>query len=441
MIKAFKWLVRNLSALALALVLAVAVWVSAVTGADPDEVRPYLRAIPLEVVGQDPGLVVIGTIPDNVSVTLRAPRSVWDKISSADNPVRAYIDLSGLSAGEHNLEVQVQIRVGPVQVVSIFPQSVSLNLQTLASKTFPISLSIRGEVPIGFQAGTPEMSETQVTLSGPSSLIAEVKHVQVELPIAGLRQDVQTSLPLHVLDANGVAISGLTLAPESVQVHVPITQQGGYRDIAVKVVVRGQVAGGYRLTNISVFPPILTVYSKEPTRVNELPGFVETEPLNLDGSSQDTDTHLGLHLPDGISVVGDQTVQVRVGIAAIEGSLSLNNMKMETMGLADGLDATISPETVDVILTGPLPLLDKLSAGDVKIVVDLTGLQAGAHQLTPQAQIIINDVQVQSINPATIEVTISPNGKLTATPTATPSGIPTGTPTVKPLSSLLRSSF
>jgi YbbR domain-containing protein len=416
----FLWLVRNLSALGLALVLAIAVWVSAVTGADPDEVRPYPRSIPLEIVGQDPGLVVINSVPESINLTLRAPRSVWDKLSTAANPVRAVVDFAGLSAGEHNLEVQVQVRVGPVQVISITPQTVSVNLQPLTTKIFPINLSIRGEVAIGYQTGAPEMDVTQIVLSGPSSLIAEVKHVQADLIIAGLRQDVQTSLPLHAVNAGGGTIAGLALNPENVQIHLPITQQGGYRDIAVKVVVHGQVAGGYRLTNISVFPPILTVYSKQPSLVNELPGYVETEPLNLDGSSQDTDTHLGLNLPPGVSAVGEQTVQVRVGIAAIEGSLSLNDMKLEVIGMADGLSALISPETVDVILTGPLPLLDKLSAGDVKIVVDLTGLDAGVHQLTPQAQIIINDVRVQSINPATVEVTISPGGKPTETPTVTP---------------------
>lgn len=434
MIKTLKWLVRNLSALALALVLAIAVWVSAVTGADPDEVRPYPNPIPLKINGQDPGLVIIGAVPESINVTLRAPRSVWDKLTTADNPISAVIDLSGLSAGEHTVEVQIQeIRVAPARVISISPQSVQLNLQTLAAKTFPISLAIRGEVAVGFKAGAPEMDINEISLSGPAPLIAAVKRVQADLSIAGLRQDVQASFPLHVLDASGAVIDGLTFNPPNVQVHIPIILQGGYRAIAVKVVVHGQVAGGYRLTNISVFPPILTVYSKEPALVNELPGFVETEPLNLDGSSQDSDTHLSLHLPEGISVVGDQTVQVRVGIAAIEGSLSLNNMKVEVIGLGEDLGALISPETVDVILTGPLPLLDKLSAGDVKIVVDLTGLQAGVHQLKPQAVIIINDVQVQSINPATIEVTIFSNGK--------PTGTPTATPTAKPISSLLQSSF
>lgn len=416
----FKWLLRNLSAFVLALVLAVAVWVSAVTGADPDEVRFYPRAIPLEIVGQDPGLVIVGTVPETIGLTLRAPRSVWDQLTTTDDAIRAVVDLSGLSAGEHNLEVQVQIRIAPVQVISVSPQTTHIDLQTLATKVFPINMSIRGEVAVGFETGIAEMDTSQVVLSGPASLIEAVRRVQVDLTIAGLRQDVQTSLPLRALNASGETIAGLTLNPESIRIHLPITQQGGYRDIAVKVVVRGQVASGYRLTNISVFPPVLTVYSRQPSLVGDLPGYVETEPLNLDGSSQDTDTSLGLNLPDGVSVVGEQTVQVQVGIAAIEGSLSLNNMRVEVIGLGGGLDAQISPQTVDVILTGPLPLLDKLSAGDVKIIVDLTGLDVGTHQLTPQAQIIINDVQIQSINPATIEVTISLTGRPPGTATVQP---------------------
>jgi YbbR domain-containing protein len=105
------------------------------------------------------------------------------------------------------------------------------------------------------------------------------------------------------------------------------------------VVVRGQVASGYRLTNISVNPPAITVFSGDPTLVSALPGFVETEPLNLNDASQDIELRLALNLPAGISVVGEQTVLVQVGIDAIEGSLSLNNMPVTVIGLAEGLSA------------------------------------------------------------------------------------------------------
>ncbi len=414
------WFFRNLRTLLLAFILALGVWVSAVTSADPDEVRVYPQPVLLEIIGQDPGLVIVGNVPNLVNVTLRAPRSSWDKLTASKDQVRAVLDLSGLGAGEHTLEIQPQVIVRPVRVISISPQKLTLFLEPLATKTLPIQLEVRGEPAIGYQAGTAKLDPGQIILSGPQPQIERVARAQVELSIAGVRQDIQSTLPVRIVDANGKVIDGLTVNPETVLVNLPITQQGGYRDIAVKVAVRGQVAGGYRLTNISVYPPVLTVFSENPLIVNDLPGFVETEPLNLNGESQNVDTRLKLALPPGVSVVGEQTVQVQVGIAAIEGSLSLSGIHIEVIGLAPGMEAHISPSTVDVILTGPLPVLDKLTPGDVKFVVDLTGLDRGTHQATPQPEILIADIRVQSLNPGTIEVTIGPGQTSTPNPSLTP---------------------
>ncbi len=400
------WLISNLKTFLLACIMAIAVWVSAVTAADPDEVRVFPRTIPLEVLGQDPRLVIVGSLPERVNVTLRAPRSTWEQLTSTDGQVRAFLDLSGLEAGEHNLEVKLQVITQPVRVISMTPQTLDVNLELLATKVLPIQLSIRGEPAVGYEAGSVHISPPEVTISGSQSRVEQVIDVRSDLSIAGVRQDVQNTLTLRLLDATGLSVNGLTVRPESAQVFIPITQQGGYRDIAVKVNVRGQVAAGYRLTTVSVFPPVLTVYSQNPALVKDLPGFVETEPLNLNGASQDIDTRLPLVLPRGVSIVGEQTVQVQVGIDTIEGSLSLNDVVITVVGLTPGLEAVISPDRLDVILTGPLPLLDKLTAGDVRFFVDLTGLPIGAHQVVPQAEIFITDIEVQSLNPATVEVII-----------------------------------
>ena len=426
------WFFRNLRLLLIAVLLALSVWVSAVTSADPDEVHNYIHPVQLEIIGQDPSLVIVGSLPTQVSISLRAPRSIWTLLDSSDGQVRAILDLSGLQTGEHTVKIQPQVKTQPVRVVSVSPERLKFKLEPLETVTLPIQLSLRGEPAVGYEAGIPKLDATQAIISGPESQIKQVERVQVDLSIAGVRQDIQTNQALRILDINGKVVTGLTFLPENIQIALPITQQGGYRDIAVKVNVRGQQAGGYRVTNISVFPPILTVYSKNPAIVNDLPGYVETEPLNLNGESQNVDTHLNLNLPSGVTIVGEQTVQVQVGIAAIEGSLSLNGIPVEIMGLGPNLAVQISPGLVDVILTGPLPLLDKLTPGDIKFVVDLTGLTSGTHQATPQALILIADIRVQSINPGTIEVSIIPGVYGSPTVTSIPALTPILTPTLTP---------
>jgi hypothetical protein len=59
-------------------------------------------------------------------------------------------------------------------------------------------------------------------------------------------------------------------------------------------------------------------------------------------------------------------------------------------------------------------MLDTLTHQDVLITVDAKGLSEGTHQLTPTVQILISNLQVESILPGTVEVTLAPN------PTPTP---------------------
>ena len=407
---------QNLRTFIWAFLLALTVWVSAVTSADPDQVRTYPEAVPLELVGQSPDLVLLGTLPKSVEVTLRAPRSVWDKILVHPKPVRAFLDLSSLDAGQHLAKVQVQVLEWPVKVVSVTPPVIMLNLERLATRTLNLEPVLVGQLPIGFQTGELELELKQVTISGPESVVEKAAHAQVEILLSGQRDDISGVFPVQVVDSNMNLLTDLTLNPESVQATLPIVQQGGYRDMAVKVIVRGQPANGYRLASITSLPSVVTVFSTDQALVNALPGFVETQPLDLNNAKADISTHLSLNLPPNVSVVGSQDVVVLVGIAAIQGSLTLSNKDVELIGLEPTLEAHIAPTSVDVIVSGPMPLLDVLSAQDVRVVVDVTGLTAGTYQLTPKVEILVAGLQVESILPAAVEVILSP----TATPTPRP---------------------
>ena len=117
---------------------------------------------------------------------------------------------------------------------------------------------------------------------------------------------------------------------------------------------------------------------------------------------------LPLDLPAGITVVGESTIKVTVSIAPIQGSLTLTDLPIETVGLDPQLFAYLSPDQVDIILSGPLPTLDELIPGNIRIFIDLTDYEAGTYQLDPSVEINIQGVLVQSLLPATVEVEISP---------------------------------
>lgn len=412
-----RWIADNYRTFLWAFALAVAVWIAAVTSADPDEVRAYPYPIPVEIIGQDPGLVISKNVPATVDVTLRAPRSVWNIIEADRTSVRAILDLSGLSSGEHTAQMQIQINARPVQILSVSPGDVKFSLEPFSTQTLNVELNLKGDTAIGYEVGAGVLEPVQIVVAGAQSEVRKVRRARVTVDLNGVRENIEKSLKVEVLDENNAPVSGITVTPNVIHVNLPVSQQGGYRDVAVKVVVIGRVASGYHLTDITVYPPVVTVFAGDPQLVNNLPGILETQPLDLQGIKSDINTRLALNLPDGVSIVGEQTVLIQAGVSPIESSVTLAGEKVDVIGIGSGLTAQVSPSTVDVIASGPVPVLDTLTRQDVRVTVDLTGLKPGTYQIAPKVEVLIDEVLVESILPTAIEVVISPVGAPTASPT------------------------
>lgn len=420
-------LIKNLPTLLTAIVFAIAVWIFAVNQADPTETRTYPRTLELEIIGLDSSLMIVNDITEQIALTIRAPASILNQLENNSSLINVTLDLSGLDSGVHTLTPQVNLGLMPAEVVRLNPSTIFVKLDALVSQTLPIQLRMIGNPQIGFEVQTPELSQESVLVSGPQSVVESIDLMLAEVSIVDVSEDVQRTVDVVAYDADGNELDGLTVSPDSIQVNIPVVQRGGYRTVVVKIVTSGQIAPGYRLTNIFSMPPTVTIFSSDPNLVEAIPGFVETTPINLNGADSDLEIRVALNLPEGINVVGSQNVTVEVGIDPIESSVSFTNIPIQTQGLDSGFQALISPETVDVFLSGPLNLLEELSPASIVVVIDLSDRGLGTYQLVPEVVLENNEINVDAILPNTVEVTIveaeeSPGGEdePTPTPTVTP---------------------
>jgi len=294
-----------------------------------------------------------------------------------------------------------------VKVESYSPDVIEIIIEEIYSESFSIDLIQPSSPAIGFEAGNPTLGKETATVVGPATLVDQVVGIQAVLDISQAKENIDIDLVLKAVDENGLTVSGVSISPEKVNVQMDITQRGGYRTVSVKVITIGQVESGYSLNGISLTPLVVTVFSTDPELVNDLPGFIETQPLNLSDASEDMVVSLPLDLPSGMTLVGESTIKVSVSIAPIQGSITLTNLPIEIVGLDPELSAVLSPDSVDIILSGPLPTLDELIPGNVRIFIDLTDTEKGTFQLEPSVEINIQNVLVQSLNPGTIEVEVS----------------------------------
>lgn len=402
--------------LLLAMLLAVVAWLLIIDRVNPP-ISDAFNGVELRVTNQPEDLVLTTSVPTAVAVNAQAPRDVLSNL--LPQSFRASLDLSGLEAEVHRVPVDIRPSDPRVRVIGVDPPAVDIELQPFASKTMTVALDIQDpeSLPFSYEIGLePSVNPGQVTVQGPLDLVERAVKAETQIALRGARSDVQEERPVVVRDANDQAISGLSVVPERVQVTVPIRQRFGTKDAAVHAVISGTVASGYWIRNISVSPQTVTLLGP-PTVLNEMGGFVDTVAIDVTGAAGDVVRRVPLDPPPGVSALNQQgafegSVEVRISIVPQQGNLRLT-LPVDVIGATEGTTVSKSPASVDVILSGALPVLDEVNADPklVRVVVDVSGLSTGTYDLTPTlvapealtATLVPNIIQVRIERPVPTE--------------------------------------
>ncbi|MBN1889137.1 MAG: hypothetical protein JW850_14185 [Thermoflexales bacterium] len=396
--------VESVSRLVLALALAVMVWLIAVQESDPVMVDTFSAAIPITLLNQPPDTIVYGVSAETARVTLQAPGSVWNSLTVEQ--ISVTLNLADQAYGKLSVPLEAQVASPIVRMVRVEPPYVNLYLEPTRSRQVRVDLAIGGEPALGYTVHSWETAPSEVTVSGPASRVERVETVSGLINVQDERQSVERSVRLTVRDKNNALVEGVVLSPEIVQAKAAIEQLGGFRDLSVRVVITGQLASGYRINAVKVSPRIVAVFGS--ARVIEgLPGYVETAPVNVENTQSHVTERVPLDLPGGVSMLDDPSVQVDIEVEAIQSGLTLQ-LRPLMQGLPDQWEARVSPEYVDLVLTGPLPRLLKLQPDvDVRLVIDVAKLKLdlGTYQVEPQI-IVPEEIEAESVLPSTVQVTI-----------------------------------
>ncbi len=422
--KRTRGLLENLGNLLLAIVLAVLVWVVAERQANPSSEKTFRDPIPIALQNLPAGMVAYDVSAETTQVTVNAPDNVWNDLNP--DQVSAWIDLSGQVSGTLDLPVKVSVPNRAAPVVKIEPASVHLKLEPLTEAQLPVAVAVSGEPALRFAASPIETTPATVTVRGPASLVKTIAAATSQLSIQDARATISRTLTLSPRDRDGQIVPYVSLSPSSTLAVVRLQPLGGFRDLAVKIDLRGNVAPGYLMTNVSVDPQIVTVFGSS-AALDAVPGFISTEPVSVTDATEDINSRVRLVLPSGVSYLGDPTVQVGVKIKAIESSLT-TFAPLTPQGLSPDLSARFSPEILDVIISGPIASLNALRPNDVLAFANLFNLAEGTYQITPTVSVPGN-INVVSVLPATVQVTIGPYVTPTLTNTTTITGsLPVPTP-------------
>lgn len=386
----------------LALVLATIIWLNATRIQDP--MTTQFLQLDVNFDGQPEDSILVSPDKQSVQLRIEGPQSVVNQVSMAD--FTAFVDLTETPFGE-SVFVPVEITTTDTNLdISPIPNEVEVLLEQQVSREIPVEVDIRGEVARGHVQGTPSIEPSSITVSGRASLI---EPLDFALATVFLNDTLETTTAGHrpiFYDEQGrvASTADLNLSTEEVQVTVPVEESDGFADKLITVDWVGYPAPGYRLLSVTVEPPSVLVKGL-PASINALTRL-QTEPIDITGLTDTFTQQATLDLPAGVTLDQVEEVYVTIEIEPIL-STDTREREVEILGLREGMEASLEPEQVRVVLFGPLPLLDTVVADDVRVTVDVFDIISGTHSIQPNVDLPERGVEVRSIRPETIRVTIT----------------------------------
>ncbi len=416
---------RQTTTLLLSVLLAFAVWLIAIDQENPLRRQEYEQPILIEVRNMGEGLQSLQDLTSRTAMlTLRAPQRTLESQQADD--FSAVIDLADLPEGSHEVQVDVTALNPDVEIIAHEPRQLRVQLEPVISKVVEVEVEVMDSAAFGYDWQEPLAEPAEVEISGPRTQVEQVRSVIAAVFLRNAKSQVEQNRPLSPRNAQNLEVERVKVDPGTARIVVPVVQPPGRKEVVVRADVKGLPAPNYRLTGVKV-EPLTVVLLGSPSALREVPGYVETTPLLIEGAIGEVREQLLLVLPENVSTL-ENSVLVTVGVAPLESSLTVTRHPV-VQGTSNDMRTIVSLDEVEVIVSGPLPRLELLGPEDVRVVLDVTGLLPGSHVVQPTV-VVPEGIVEEGVIPEAIEVLIE--SLITPTPTPTPEPVETAEPPSTP---------
>ncbi|MBV8727864.1 MAG: hypothetical protein JO233_08760 [Candidatus Eremiobacteraeota bacterium] len=149
-------------------------------------------------------------------VTVAAPKPGSAAVHPDD--VKAVLDLNGLTAGVYN--VPIRLIAPSVAVQSLSPASVTLAIERMAQKTFPLAVYYSGARGASVVANDARILPVQALARGASDDLSRVAAIRANVPLPTAPQLFDEMVRPIAVDSVGTEVAGVQVSPNLVRVRV-----------------------------------------------------------------------------------------------------------------------------------------------------------------------------------------------------------------------------
>jgi YbbR domain-containing protein len=370
--------------------------------------------LPIELVNQPDGSFPLNRQLPTVDVRYRVATDLPARVTA--DAFSVAVDLSAYDMDQPAVPQQLKVEVRPLiqglEILGYAPASVPVSLDRLAQKQVRVVVD-RGQVPEGLEIGTPSVSSSEVTASGPETQLGRVERAEVRVQVDQSGIDVSNQFDLLPVDVDGRVVPSIELEPSTVTVEIDVRTVETTKTVPIRPALSGSPPNGLEIASVRVNPAVITLRGRpdDLAVISE----VSTEPIGLGGLDASSRVTTDLVLPSGVRLAdpGVKTVVIVQLRQAISTRTLLVGLICE--GAESGAACLPSLDQIAVTLRGPSTVLEGLDPADVTPVLDVSGLDAGTHSVAPAVP-LPDGVTLAAVSPRRVEVVIEP----AATPSPSP---------------------
>ena len=249
--------------------------------------------------------------------------------------------------------------------------------------------------PDGYYLDSVKTDPSSLSVSGPQSLISQVARAVATLDasvLSGDRMSDRMTLDIRLQSYKGdtiesdlIEITNQSVITRSVVAETELIPMKSM-PLQLDEFVTGVPAVGYEIEEIIAAVESIDVAAAQEA-LDAMSVFTTDHPLDVEDATADVSGYVRLKRPSGIENSVPYDVAVTVKIREIETQRTFRNIAVEVDGLDIGYDAKLSRERQVVQLRGPYSFMSDLREKDIRLFVDVSGLEPGDHAVPVQISI------------------------------------------------------
>ena len=326
------------------------------------------------------------------------------------------IDLAeyALKLGDNSIPITIVDTPSNVTVKNTSNLVVTVKIEEIIEKDFKVESRIDVAAKANYYVAQPQINPETVTVSGPKSLVSQVKGVVVLGQEDNVFEDIVKNYEVVAIGDSGYTVEGVKLSTERVQVIIKVNPG---KSVPIKVGTIGNA--GYNINIASMELSQNYVEITGPQYILDSISEIYTEAIDLSRITKNSNMKVDLIFPDGIEKASISYVTVSIEVEEAKESQE-NEVTREfeveytTSGLASNFNMTASSDKVKIVLKGSKNKLDSINIENIVASIDLSSItDTGQYTETPAVNITgdAEGVEIISVESIIINVTKEENSE------------------------------